>query len=338
VKRSVAARLGAVGRRVRGLFGPRALILLYHRIADESSDPFRLCVSPRNFEEHLQAIRRVGRPLSLVALARAVVDRRVPQGAVCVTFDDGYHDNLVNAAPLLQRHDVPATCFVTTGSMGRDREFWWDELQRILLGGEGLPGHLGIDVGATRVDIDLRDANARNGDAAPPAATGRMSRHEALLALHGHMQPLPETSRNEVLDRLHEWAGLTRAVRQSHRAMHPDELMTLERAAPIEIGAHTVSHPLLPAHAADVQREEIATSRTTLQEWLGHAVAGFAYPYGAWTETSVEAVRDAGFDYACSCIWGGVRMDSGQHLLPRVEAADCSGDVFEAFLRKYLRQ
>ena len=50
-----------------------------------------------------------------------------------VTFDDGYADNLWNAKPLLERYDVPAAVFVTTGYAGQDREFWWDELETLLL-------------------------------------------------------------------------------------------------------------------------------------------------------------------------------------------------------------
>ena len=55
-----------------------------------------------------------------------------PQLSVAVTFDDGYADNLYEAARLLKRYDTPATFFITTGYIGTGYEFWWDELERIV--------------------------------------------------------------------------------------------------------------------------------------------------------------------------------------------------------------
>ena len=120
-------------RKFRGMFSPPAEILLYHRVNDFLSDPFMLCVTPQNFAEHLQVIHEVGHPIQLEELARGMHDGNMPRRAVCVTFDDGYADNLYTAKPLLERYDVPATVFMTTGSMGRSRELWWDELERVFL-------------------------------------------------------------------------------------------------------------------------------------------------------------------------------------------------------------
>lgn len=336
--------LRTAGRRLRALLGPRAVILLYHRVAEETSDPYGLCTRPDRFEQHLQVIRRIARPLPLAELARLLRDNQVPADAVCVTFDDGYQDNLHTAAPLLQRYEVPATCFVTTGRMGRDREFWWDELESIFLGGGALPPRLELELAAGPIVFDLGDSAGANGadgatsrwtfqDAVAPGA-----RHEALRTLHGRLQPLTEDARNEVLDRLHGWAGSTPRLRASHRALNPDEVAALERDAPIDVGAHTVSHPLLPAQPAAVQQMEIASSRRALEEWLNHPVTRFAYPYGAWSDASLAALHEGGFDCACAGIWGGVRLDSAPYLLPRVEPADRDGTAFEAFLRRYLRR
>lgn len=343
MRRESRSRLRSAVRRVRGLLGPRAVILMYHRIAEEPCDPYGLCVSPACFEQHLEVIHAIGTPMPLSRLAASVRTGALPRGAVCVTFDDGYQDNLVMAAPLLARFDVPATCFITTGAMGREREFWWDEIERVLLHTPVLPTTLRLEVGdstfeaslAGDVDEDSAENTRRWTFADPVAPTPR---HDALRALHTALRPFAETERERVLGRLREWAGVSARVRPTHRALEPEEVARLETAAPIEVGAHTVSHPLLPAQPPDVQRAEIAGSRRTLEEWLGHPVSGFAYPYGEFDETAVAAVDDAGFDHACSGLWGGVRTDSVRLLLPRVEAPARDGAAFEAFLRKYLRQ
>lgn len=92
----------------------RSLNLLYHRINQLHPDPWTLCVSPAHLAEHLQVIKRY-----------------TPRS--CVTFDDGYEDNLSNALPLLEKYDVPARFFVTSGALGRRTEMWWDALDLLFL-------------------------------------------------------------------------------------------------------------------------------------------------------------------------------------------------------------
>src|SRR5690606_36408110 len=117
------------GRRFR----PQALILLYHRVTTLENDPWSLAVTPEHFAEHMEVLRRYTYPLPLRDLVQRVRTGRFPEGSVAITFDDGYRDNLYAAKPLLERHEIPATVFIATGYTGREREFWWDELEALLL-------------------------------------------------------------------------------------------------------------------------------------------------------------------------------------------------------------
>jgi peptidoglycan/xylan/chitin deacetylase (PgdA/CDA1 family) len=74
---------------------------------------------------------------------------------VVITFDDGYADNLHNAKPLLERYDIPATVFVTTGHIGHEREFWGDELDRLLLQPSTLPELLGLSINGSPYQWEL---------------------------------------------------------------------------------------------------------------------------------------------------------------------------------------
>lgn len=122
--RSVARRLiyrppfRAVGARLR----PRAVVLLYHRVGEPAVDPFGQAVSPATFASHLEMLRNRYTVLPLPDLLA-----RFPDGAVAVTFDDGYADNLTAAWPVAARLGVPLTVFVTVQPVLDEKPFDWDE-------------------------------------------------------------------------------------------------------------------------------------------------------------------------------------------------------------------
>ena len=107
----------------------QAVILMYHSISSGRPDPWDLCVDPDLFAEQLQMLPDRFRVVSLAELRRALAAGEPLSRTVVITFDDGYRDNLVVAKPLLEEHGLPATVFVTTGYVGSDRDFWWDELE-----------------------------------------------------------------------------------------------------------------------------------------------------------------------------------------------------------------
>src|SRR5688572_28754639 len=93
-------------------------------------------------------------------MARAAGADGVPSRAVAVTVDDGYVDNLAEAQPLLARREVLATVFVATDLVGRASEFWWDELERLLLQPGVLPSELMLVIGGASHRWSLGDASA----------------------------------------------------------------------------------------------------------------------------------------------------------------------------------
>src|SRR5579872_3705746 len=104
------------------------LILLYHRVAEGvAADLFSVTVSPRRFAEQVDALAAEYDVVPLTEVFSGSPHRPV----IAITFDDGYADNL-DAARLLAARDLPATFFLTSGQLGSDREFWWDELARLV--------------------------------------------------------------------------------------------------------------------------------------------------------------------------------------------------------------
>jgi peptidoglycan/xylan/chitin deacetylase (PgdA/CDA1 family) len=331
-------RARRIARAISRRWGSSACILLYHRVADAPSDPQWLSVSREHFAEHLQVLRTYADPIQLQHLVPGFKTSRLQRRAVVVTFDDGYADNLSNAKPLLEQFDVPATVFVTAGHVGSEREFWWDELDRLLLQPGTLPSVLRCRINGTLGEWDLGDAvtyseadferhrtwNVLDTDDPGP----RQAIYRALCQL---LRPMAERDRRCILDALRAWAAAGTDGRPSHRVLRSAEAAQLSRDGLLEVGAHTVSHPVLRALPAAAQREEISESKARLEALVDRPVCSFAYPYGTrsdYTPETVDLVRQAGFACACSNVAELVDRKTDPFEMPRMIVRDWSGDEF----------
>ena len=333
-------RRGA-GFLARHLF-PRTLILLYHRVAELPTDPFGLAVTPRNFEEQLEVLRDLTRPLTLGRLVAALRSGRLPVGGVVVTFDDGYADNL-HAGRLLQRYEIPATFFISSGFIGGSREFWWDELEALVIVPTTLPECLppglgaGYWAGGRDGTLDyggadrLRHFRWRYEDGETPSP-----RHRLFRLLYPSLQRRSVAGRDEALRVLRVWAGLGPLNRPAYRTLTEEELTELSDSRLIDIGGHTRNHPWLPALPAREQLDEIRGAKTWLEDRLGRTVSSFSYPYGAYEPVTSSAVREAGFTNASTCNPAAVNRQLELLELPRLCPGNWDGDEFACWLRTWL--
>ncbi len=324
----------------------KTVILAYHRVASLSTDPHLLAVSTSRFDEQLAALRQAFDPIPLTALVASLKRGENPAGVV-LTFDDGYSDNLHNALPLLERHACPATVFVTSGYVGGIREFWWDELERILLVPASAPEtrqlriagrDLAWDLGrsAQRSPTDNRSWNLV--DRRDPTA-----RHTVYRSLCSSLRRLTPKDRESLLEDLRGWAGVDHGPRLSHRPVTEEELLELAKDGLVEIGAHTAEHPALAALALSTQRDEIESSKRYLESVLGKHVAHFSYPFGrgrrprqTYKRETVKLVERAGFSGACA-VKPTLRRRPNPYELPRLIVQDWDGDELLRRIRLQLR-
>ena len=321
------------------------LILLYHRIAELRSDPQLLAVTPHRFSQHLEVLRDYGTPLSLAEMLEGARDGRLSRGAIALTFDDGYADNADCGSALLARYGIPATLFVTTSYLGQEREFWWDDLERLLLLPGRLPDALCLRIGPTVHEWRLDEASVyteeeyrRNSGWNVELAHDPSPRHTVYRALCRLLRDVPGEERAPVLDELSRLASVTPAGRSTHRALSHDGLARLLGGGVMDVGAHSTTHPALSAIPLAAQRSEIAGSKTRLREITGRETTGFSYPFGGradYTPATVALVREAGFVLACSNVRGLVRPRSDCFQLPRVLVRDWDADTFAARLREW---
>ncbi len=316
-----------------GLFGrstQTAVILLYHRVVDLACDPQLLAVSPQRFDEQMRLIAKEFHPMSLQELSRCVRRRAVPGRAVVVTFDDGYEDNLTIAKPILEKHQIPATVFVASGAVGGRREFYWDKLQDIFLRDRALPGELAITLGDEDcrwvLGVEACGYSQHRWDVLSAQPQG--VRQSAYMSLCDKLRPLPYDQQSAALDSLCRWAGVSAESRSTHRTMTADQIRRLASDGLVEVGAHTIDHPILATLPLEEQRRQIRQSQDDLQRLISQPVQAFSYPYGtrsSYTQATVEAVTDAGFTCACSNFSGVLGRSDDPYQLPRMLVRDWDG-------------
>jgi peptidoglycan/xylan/chitin deacetylase (PgdA/CDA1 family) len=321
------------------------MILVYHRVAEANVDPWALGVSPAHFAEHLQVLKTIANPVSLQDLIKAKSDSELPPRPVCITFDDGYADNLYAAKPALESYRVPGTVFVTPGYIGVPENLWWDELAKLVLDPESRQAELRLSLNGYHYTYAFPPSAGEPGGPDPHSKWRAWEnapgpRQAAYLAIYGMLVKLSDGEREEALEQLRQGAT-PYADRRQHRCLTEDELRELAGGDMVEIGAHTLTHPVLANLPPDQQQQEIAGSKRRLEALTGKNISSFAYPYGKknhYTRHTVMTVRANGFDCACSNFGGLVTQSTNRFTLPRFQPMDWDGDQFAHVVEGWYRE
>jgi len=286
--------------RLKNTFDPPVVVLIYHRVTTLREDSQLLAVSPDNFRDHLRYLK------GNFPLLRFEDDwSAVAEPSVVVTFDDGYADNALEALPIMEEVGVPATFFISTGTLGTLREFWWDDLERIILAGGPFPACF------TLVDGRLNRS----------WPTAILAERRVLYEdLHQLMKKIEPDRRDMWISQLHDWAGTGAEGRETHRPLTNNELQCLAASRWVTIGAHTVSHAPLATLSRPKQQEEITESKLQLEKLLGKEITVFSYPFGGkcdYTRTSAGLCREAGFVKAAANFPGLAHRWTDPYRIPR---------------------
>ena len=279
----------------------RLSILIFHRVL-AARDPLAPGeVTREEFDDICAWLKRWFVVLPLSEAAARLRERTLPAGALSITFDDGYADNHDVALPVLRRHGLSATFFVATGFLDGGR-MWNDTvIESIRL--------------APAAGIDLRGtAAAALGHLPCGGEEERRASIGAALAATKYRVPAERT----------RWVE---AIEQRCGATLPTDLMMRSAQvkalhdAGMEVGAHTVSHPILAGLEEDEVAEEIGLGRQQLERIVGARVSLFAYPNGKpgtdYGEAAVRIVREQGFEAAVSTAWGTNRAETDRFQLRR---------------------
>lgn len=278
--------------------GARLSILIFHRVHAHPDPLFPDEPDIRRFHELIDWVSRWFTVLPLDVAAMRLRSASLPARAAAITFDDGYADNVSNALPVLLHHRIPATFFISTAFLDGGR-MWNDSVIEALRR-------------THRREFDDR----ATGLGVLPLET-LAQRRAAIDAVLTHAKYLEPAQRKMRVKQIEDCTG---AHLPNDLMMRSDQLLAL-RDAGMQIGAHTVSHPILEKITDAQARREIFSSQDVLQTHLDLPVTLFAYPNGRpgtdYSARHVAMVRDAGFIAAVSTATGAAASGADLHQLPR---------------------
>jgi peptidoglycan/xylan/chitin deacetylase (PgdA/CDA1 family) len=299
----------------------RLSVLIFHRVLAEPDPLFPGEIDATQFDA---ICAWVGSWFNVLPLDEAV--GRLQAGTLCeralaISFDDGYADNHDVALPILRRHGLSSTFFIATGFLDGGR-MWNDtvieSIRRTPL-----------------ASIDLRDVcGTALGVHALESTAARRATIDRIIGAIKYLEPM---QRQAVVDAI---AGRAETALPADLMMTSDQVRQMRRAG-MQIGAHTVSHPILARLDRGAARREIETSKRMLEVLLGEPVRLFAYPNGKpiddYNDESVSIAREAGFEAAVSTARGAAGHGADRFQLPRFTPWDRQKWRFGARLAINLR-
>lgn len=260
----------------------RLSILIYHRVLPQTDPLFPGEATIDTFNAQMALLKSMFNILPLHEAAARLKAGTLPVRSACITFDDGYADNVTNALPILQKHGLHATFFIATSYLNGGRMFNDTVIESVRC--------------SNQETLDLRDMNLGNH-----RLSSNAERAAAIEDILPKVKYLPLEIRQETVANIARRAGAGNLP--DDLMMTTAQLKTLH-AAGMEIGGHTHRHPIL-ANLNDADaRNEIVAGKTWLEDTLGSRIRLFAYPNGKpgtdYLPDQAKIVRELGFDAAVS--------------------------------------
>jgi len=230
---------------------------------------------------------------------------------MALTFDDGYRNQITHALPILRKHRVPSTVFVSTGHVDTHRPFWFDRLDYALQHARVDGRRIGVGQQQMRFRATTRDdLCASYTELRRRAKAVRRDDREMVDELEGLASQLEEESGCRLADRLEtdDWCAILTADDIRRSSSHA-----------VTFGSHTVDH--LRVHQLDIRtiEEQLRRSKQTLESWTGQPCRYFCYPDGRSSASSADRVKACGYEAAVTTDSGVNRVGDDLMTLRRID-------------------
>jgi len=273
-------------------------ILIYHQVLETPDNMRPGEPTQQQFDWQMALINNYFNPISLSEALRLLSQSALPANSVCVTFDDGYLNNLEVAQPILAKHNVPATVYVAS-AFSEGENMWNDQIMDLVA------HYTGDSLNLSSVDMGIVSLSNLEEK--------RQTAHKIIISL----KCLPI---NERLNKVQKLKSDNPCTLPKKKMMTPAQVKELADLG-VEIGAHSHNHPIL-SKLTDAQLEsEISQNTKCLQQWLDKPIVHFAYPNGRpsidFDDRAIAQLKKQGFESAVTTEMGFSTPKTDPLLLKR---------------------
>ena len=267
-------------------FSGKGLIFMLHRVLPEDErNQFTLnkdlAISPEKLEEFILLFKAKGYTFVSLDEVQGWLEKKttIHEKFICLTFDDGYRDNLIHGLPILKKHKVPATIYVTNCLPNGTAIMWWYLFEN------HVKSHHQLILNSSKGIIEFQWKNEPSSF----SQFGQVS------------QAIKEIPGNELPAVLSQSFGLSVSEMEAHGeaiSLSWEEIKELSNDPLITIGAHTMNHICLKQQMEELVFEEMKSSKSELEKYIGKEVVHFAYPFGGEMDVSkreLEIAAKVGF-------------------------------------------
>jgi len=275
----------------------QSIVLNYHRLC-KTHDPFSPALPVDIFRKQVEWLADNFRIMSVGELVERSSKGKPLDGTAAITFDDGYIDNYELAFPILKSLQLPATFFITINFIDGQLP-WFERIQYAIRKTGKAFGHLKLN--GKFYDIPLRSVSERL---------------QAISFIKSKLKKNQPWTIESYVDEIEKRLRVPVAESVGTRFMNWEHVREMASAG-MEIGSHTLSHPILSLLPDSQARVEIAGSKVRLEEELRQPVRSFCYPNGKrsdFSEITKKIVKEAGYTSASTT---------------EVDYFDCKTDLYE---------
>ncbi len=321
---------------------PKIIVLMYHRIEVTATDPWDICVSPTHFEEQVEFLKNNFNIIGLNNLVKQVSTGNITGKNICITFDDGYANNYINAKPILENYNCPATFFIPTAFINQTTLFWWDELEFILLHSKKLPANLSLNIAGENYNYIL-DEHELTHEQWQLHANWKWydepltKRCEVFLKTWQKIRTLPYKELERQMFMIRKWAGINDNHYTLRLPLSEQQLLELSKNNLFSIALHTHTHPDLQSQEKHSQVEEILSCKKMLFNKYNLQSNCLAYPYGSYNNDTIETVNELQLDACFTTEAVCIDINSDLKKLGRYQVCDWNLATFKEQLTEWMK-
>jgi peptidoglycan/xylan/chitin deacetylase (PgdA/CDA1 family) len=287
-------------------FAGNAHILAFHRIVNKQvperlASPQSLEISSKSFEEILLFfMSKKYNFISIDDLHSGLANGSLSKKNIVVTFDDGYLDNFEVAYPILKKHNIPFTIYITTCFPDSLVVLWWYLLENHILQND-------------LVEIEV------NGETTKYPTTNMIEKNNAYNQIADKIKYLDNQELVEVFSQFYSKPlSMTEELTMSW-----DNIIELGKDPLVTIGAHSVNHNVFNKLNDKELDFEYNESRRIIEEKTSKKVNHFAYPFGTVNEVGnreIDASKSTGYKTLVTTRYGNIFPEHKDFLfaLPRI--------------------